>query len=312
MPNFKIDGVVPIIPTPFTSEGSLDIPALGSLLDFAVRSGVCAVCLPAYASEFYKLSDDERRELPLAALQHLKGRLPVIAQVNHVAAARVREIASELERAGVSAISIAVPRLFGIPEADLLRYFGTILSALSVPVVIQDFNPGGPTVSLEFTKALHRQHPNFAYLKLEEPLMAARVRSILEGASGEVGVLDGWGGMYLLELIDAGIAGVMPALGVSDLLHAVWTSARAGKKEEAFQIFHAILPQIVYSLQNLEFFHHAEKSLLQQRGVLTHAFVRDATLSVHPVDRAHLDFLNCRIVELARELPERAASEISS
>lgn len=312
MPNFKIDGVVPIIPTPFTPQGKLDIPAMGSLLEFAVRGNACAVCLPAYASEFYKLSDGERRELPLTALEYLRGRLPVIAQVNHVSVAQVREVASELERAGVSAISVAVPRLFGMPEADLLRYFSTILGALSIPVVIQDFNPGGATVSVEFTKSLHRQHPNFAYLKLEEPLMAGRVCAILDATSGGVGVLDGWGGTYLMELIDAGISGVMPALGVSDILQVVWKLARAGQKEAAFRVFQGVLPQILYSLQNLEFFHHAEKSLLVQRGVLAHAFVRDATLTVHPVDRAHLDFLNRKIVELALTLPNLGISLVET
>jgi 2-keto-3-deoxy-L-arabinonate dehydratase len=34
--------------------------ALRRLIDFAIASGLKAVCLPAYASEFYKLTDEER------------------------------------------------------------------------------------------------------------------------------------------------------------------------------------------------------------------------------------------------------------
>jgi 2-keto-3-deoxy-L-arabinonate dehydratase len=300
MATFKIDGVVPIIPTPFTREGGLDCTALARLLEFAVQAHVCGVCLPAYASEFYKLLDTERREIVCQAIHALNGRLPVVAQVNHASVAYVAEIARDLEHAGAAAISVAVPRLFGLPERDLLRYFDRILQAITVPLIIQDFNPGGATVSVGFIKSLHHQYEHFRYLKLEEPMMSARVRAILDEAHGGVGVIDGWGGTYMLELIDAGICGVMPGLAVSDLLQAVWDSARAGNKDAAYEVFQGVLPQITYSLQNLEFFHHAEKALLVARGVLRDPEVRDATLTIHEIDRAHIDFLNRKVMDLVR------------
>ncbi len=298
---FRVDGIVPIIPTPFTQLGGIDLAALGSLLEFAVNARVCGVCLPAYASEFYKLLEAERRELVCEAIRILDGRLPVVAQVNHVYATYAAETARELEDAGASAISVAVPRIFPLPESDLLRYFDRILEAIAIPLIIQDFNPGGPTVSLEWVSSLHRQHEHFRYLKLEEPLMAGRVRAIADRTHGEVGVIDGWGGTFMLELMDAGICGVMPGLAVADILRVVWELGRAGNKDAAYELFHCALPQIAYGLQSLEFFHHAEKALLVARGVLQHAAVRDATLTVHELDRLHLAFLNRKIVELLRE-----------
>lgn len=300
MPALEVDGVIPVIPTPFTQEGAIDGDALGGLLDFAVRSRVCAVCLPAYASEFYKLAEHERRELVYRALAALNGRLPLVAQVNHVSPQVVAETARDFERAGASAVSVAVPRLFGLPERDLLRYFDRVLNAITMPLIVQDFNPGGATVSAEFARTLHREHNHFRYLKLEEPLMAEKVRTIVESTEGGVGVIDGWGGTYILELIDARICGVMPGLGVSDLLQVVWELARAGNKAAAYEVFQAVLPQITYSLQSMEFFHHAEKALLRARGVLSSTVVRDATLTVSEIDRMHIDFLNRRIIDFVR------------
>jgi 4-hydroxy-tetrahydrodipicolinate synthase len=124
------------------------------------------------------------------------------------------------------------------------------------------------------------------------------VQSILEATHGAVGIIDGWGGTYMLELIDAGICGVMPGLAVSDLLQIIWQNARAGNKDVAYELFRGVLPQITFSLQNLEFFHHAEKALLVARGVLSHAEVRDATLTIHEIDRAHIDFLNRKVIDL--------------
>lgn len=299
MSAFAIDGIVPVIPTPFAADDQVDWTALRSLLKFAAQGGVCGVCLPAYASEFYKLTDVERSAVVHRAIEMSEGRLPVVAQVNHVSCAYVAQMALEFERAGAAAISVAVPRLFGLPERDVLRYFDRILSAITIPLVIQDFNPGGGTVSVDFAKTLHAQHPHFRYLKLEEPMMSARVRSILDATAGGVGVIDGWGGTYMLELIDAGICGVMPGLAVSDLLQQIWKLARGGDKDAAYDLFQGVLPQITYSLQSLEFFHHAEKSLLAARGVLTDTAVRDATLTVSEVDRNHIEFLNSRIIQLA-------------
>lgn len=313
MTDFKIDGVVPIIPTPFNSREAIDWPSFESLLSFAISARVRAVCLPAYASEFYKLSGDEPANLVCRALHFLKGRLPVIAQVNQYSTMHAARIVREMEQAGASAISVAVPRLFSLPERSLLRYFDRILAAVSVPLIIQDFNPGGATVSVDFVKSLHSQHRHFRYLKLEEPLMASRVREISEATFGEVGVIDGWGGMYIIELMDAGIHGVMPGLAVSDILQVVWNKAQAGEKDAAYELFQGVLPQIVYSLQNMEFFHHAEKSLLVARGVLSRAAVREVTVEVSEVDRTHMEFLNRKIVQLVRRrgvgVPSRLAEE---
>ena len=76
-------GSVPIIPTPFTTDESIDEAALRDLIEFAISSGLQAVCLPAYASEFYKLTDDERLLVVKIAVEQAAGRLQIVAQSNH-------------------------------------------------------------------------------------------------------------------------------------------------------------------------------------------------------------------------------------
>ena len=46
-----LEGVIPIIPTPFTENEEIDEDALRRLVDFACSCGIEAACLPAYASE---------------------------------------------------------------------------------------------------------------------------------------------------------------------------------------------------------------------------------------------------------------------
>ena len=44
-----------------------------------------AVCLPAYASEFYKLTDEEKLRVVEVAVAHSAGRIQIVAQSNHPA-----------------------------------------------------------------------------------------------------------------------------------------------------------------------------------------------------------------------------------
>ena len=301
-PSLQIRGIVPIIPTPFDSEEHIAWDELRNLIDFACAVNVSAVCLPAYASEFYKLSEDERSRLVAEAVSHARGRVPVIGQVNYPAAGQAAKWAAHVQSCGASAISVAVPRLFPLSERDLFRYFDRILKAIDVTLIVQDFNPGGPSLTPRFIRDLHREDPHFRYVKLEEPLMASKVEAILEETNAEVGVLEGWGGMYTIELAPAGICGVMPSLGLADVLGLTFRLAMEGKREEACDLFQHVLPQIVFSLQNMELYHHADKRLLQARGILTSRKVREPTMDVAGREREHIDFLNSRVLALLDRL----------
>lgn len=294
--DFRIDGIVPIIPTPFFADDRPDWESLRGLVDFAHAAGGCAICLPAYASEFYKLSEDERREAVARAVEYAEGRIPVIAQVNFATPHMVVEVAAMAKGNGVTAVCSAVPRLIPLGEEDLFHYFAQILESVELPFIIQDFYPGGVTLSSRFIANLNSAFPHFRYIKLEEPMMSARVREINDATDGSVGVLEGWGGMYMLELIPAGIAGVMPGLAVSDVLALSFRQAKANDFDGAYESFMHVCPQIVFSLQNMELFHHAEKRLLQARGILQNAFVRQVRMELREDEARHIDFLNTRFL----------------
>jgi dihydrodipicolinate synthase/N-acetylneuraminate lyase len=298
----RIKGCIPIIPTPFTVEDKIDWSSLGRLVDFACSTGACAICLPAYASEFYKLSESERLGLISEAVRYADGRLPVFAQVNFVSVTQAVETAREARRSGASAIAAAAPRMFAFGEPDLYRYFDRLLSSIDIPLLIQDVNPSGPTVSARFVSQLHQAHSHFRWIKLEEPMMSSKVTAILEATSGEVGVLEGWGGMYVLDLIPAGICGVMPGLAISDLLAKVFELATHGDMLGAYKIHEAVLPQIVFSLQHMELFHHAEKRLLAARGILPEAAVRQLTIELDLHTQNRIAFLNEQILALLHRL----------
>lgn len=303
----ELRGVVPVIPTPFRADESIDLDGVTASVEFAVRCGVGAVCLPAYAGEFYKLAEAERLQLVVTAIAAAKGRVLVLAQSNHPSARVAAELARRHADLGADLISFAIPRQFGLPAADLLDYCRTICRAVTLPVLIQDFHPGGTTVGADFARALLDECPNFRYLKLEEPLMAAKVRAIREATGDRIGVLEGWGGMYLLDLIPSGIVGLMPGLGPADILQRVWQLGTSGRTDDALDLFERVLPQIVFSLQSMEFYLGLEKKLLAARGVLpeTSTYVRRPTWTPDAETLAYGLRLNQRVIAAAGNMPRQ-------
>lgn len=141
-------------------------------------------------------------------------------------------------------------------------------------------------------------HSNFNYLKQEELLCAPKFEDIIKKTDGKVGLFVGWGGLYMLELLPLGIAGVMPGLGVSDILQKVFNLRKNGEDKKAFDLFEKVMPQIFFSLQNMELFHYAEKELLMARGILTSSIARKAAYKPDPSGISYIKELNRRIVEL--------------
>ena len=306
-------GVVPVLPTPFGVDEELDTVAFRRLVDFAGSAGVKAICLPAYGSEFYKLSEHERGCVVEIAVQQAAGRLAVVAQSTHGSSRVALSMARAYLQAGADLIAVGLPRHFPLPDDDLMRYLVPLLNRVHAPCIVQDFTlAAGPSLGAEFVARLRQECPNFRYLKLEHPLMADKVRAIREATEDQVGILEGWGGLYMMELIPTGISGIMPGLAMADLLGHIFKLRKEGQTEEAFRLFERLLPQIVFSLQNFELFLYCEKRLLQARGVLSSTHCRSACYTPDPLTAAYVDELNQRILHVIDEvrLPSHAATRL--
>jgi 2-keto-3-deoxy-L-arabinonate dehydratase len=292
----ELSGVVPIVPIPFDRRESVDEQELRSLVEFAANKGFTGICLPAYGSEFYKLSDEERILVVQVAVQQAAGRLLVVAQSNHGSSRVALRMACKHVENGADVISVAVPRTFVLNDDDLLRFLEPILNGVNVPTLVQDYYPTGTAIGTNFVSRLSAECPGFQYLKLEEPQLAPKVVAIRSATKEKIRVLEGMAGLYLMELVPAGIAGVMPGLAIADALNVVFTLRAAGKAEEAFGIYETLLPFIVFSLQNFELWLYCEKRLLQARGLMASPRSRNASLSPDPHTVRYVDLLTHRVM----------------
>ncbi len=298
----SIRGVVPILPTAFHPDERVDFDRVPALVEFAIQAGAAAIGLPAFGSEFYKLDGGERKEIIARAIAAAGKRIPVIVQCNHTSAQVAAAMAKEAEAMGADAINTAIPRAFPASEGELLAHARRICESVSIPVILQDWNPGGPTIGLEFVTGLAAQCENFSAVKYEEPGIGPLIRAIAQATSGRVGTYTGWGGSFMMELIPAGSLGIMPGLPLVDYFNKIWDDLVNDRLSEAHRWFARIAPYIAFSLQNLEQFHHVEKALLVRRGLLAEPVVRSVTVCLNADAQRYLELLldeTCAAIEAA-------------
>ena len=125
-----------------------------------------------------KLAPEERSALLEAAARAARGRaalsVTVFGQTPEAQIAFVREA----ERAGAANVVLQPPRIPGIGEHELARFFGRVIDAAGVPAGIQNAPEYiGIGLGVEAIVALARNHPNFRVLKMEGSAMLVRRRS---------------------------------------------------------------------------------------------------------------------------------------
>jgi dihydrodipicolinate synthase/N-acetylneuraminate lyase len=263
----RFRGVFAIPVTPFDDGGDLDVASLRRCVDFCIQAGAHGIVAPVNASEFFTLTEGERKRVVEVVVEQTAGRRPVVAGVTGASTRIAVEMARHAAGAGADAV-IAMPPYVRHPGAEeIVEFYGELARAANVPVWIQDYvAPMGTPMAPPLLARLLREIPGVDYLKEETqfaPLVMTQVRALAGDALK--GMMGGMAGRYLLEEYRRGARGTMPACEVTDAHVAVWNALEAGREDEARLLFAQLLP-----LLNIEAMYSftAYKEVLYRRGVI--------------------------------------------
>src|SRR3954451_5765574 len=108
----KIDGIIPVMLTPFTEEGAIDYQGLENLIEWYIDHGSDALFAVCQSSEMQFLSLEERASLARFVRGKAAGRVPVIAS-GHISENRDDQLAELLAVAetGVDGVVLVTNRL---------------------------------------------------------------------------------------------------------------------------------------------------------------------------------------------------------
>jgi 4-hydroxy-tetrahydrodipicolinate synthase len=143
----KIEGVIPALPTPLTSNGQLDEFGLAKLIQHVLAGGVHGLWALGSTSEFSSLNRNQRDKIIEICVQEAEGRVPVIVGVGDLDERVMIKNSEEAERAGASACFAILPYYYTLDSAESIRFLHRIASAVSLPFVFYD-NPFSTNVRL--------------------------------------------------------------------------------------------------------------------------------------------------------------------
>ena len=289
-----LTGIIPILVTPFTPSGAIDDDSLRRLIDAQLAAGVHGLGF-ALGSEIFKLSEAERDHATRVIVAQVAGRVPVVVNTGANGTDLAVLYSRRAEALGADAVMV-MPPAFLPPTADeTLAYYRALSDAISIPIVIQDTptTPVAPGLAARIGETCAQAR----YIKVEGVPLPDRVAQMTAAAGHSLTILGGAGGNYVIEEFRRGSIGTMPGCSQSEEFVAVWQATQADDWAAAERIFmERILPLNRLASGGLGAFYHVHKRLLQRRGLIAHATVREPTTPLDAVTLGELDALLDRLL----------------
>jgi len=275
-PKTHLYGIIAIPVTPFDETLALDEESLRRVVRFSLDCGAHGLLVPVNASEWYTLSDAERRRVVEVTLSEVAGAVPVIVGVTAQSVTLARELARHAAQHGAAAVNAMPPHVAHADAQGCYDYYAALALAVDLPIVVQNFYPPlGTPMSTELIMRMVRELPNIHYVKeetLPEPLRISQMLAAAEGEPRLRGVFGGQGGLFLLDELRRGAIGNMPACHATDALVAVWDAWQAGDETRAQALHDRLLPLLNY--ERCYGGSPIYKEVLRRRGVIRTATLR--------------------------------------
>jgi dihydrodipicolinate synthase/N-acetylneuraminate lyase len=279
-------GIFIIVATPYNESKAVDYEDLAREIDWLNRCGAHGMVWPQMASEYNRLTVEERLRGFEVIADAAKGKQSAVVfgvqGPDTNAALNYLRHAEELSPDAL----IAIPLEKASSLEDYRAYFGALARATERPIFIQDTGPHDPIpMPASFLLELAGAYPNLGYVKEELSPVLERMRELQAKRPPMKRVFSGDGGRGMLAEMNQGSDGTMPAAGFTDVYVQIWDAWQAGDRKKARDIFMRLLPLINLA----ELVDEGYQPVMHRRGVFKTAVSRLPHVSVSPEVQAEID-----------------------
>ena len=224
-------GIIPPVATPFTESGDLDLPRLRWFLDRLIDGGVHAIFVLGTNSEFYALDEQEKQAVIATAVEHVAGRVPVLAGTGAETTREAERLTRMAERERVQCVSVITPYFISPNQKELEDHYRRVAAATGLPLLLYS-NPvtcGGLRIEAETAERL-ASVPNIVGIKDSSGDLTL-VADLLRRVPPSFAVLQGRDTL-IYSALDLGAVGAIPATGniAPKLLVEIYTKFMAGDR----------------------------------------------------------------------------------
>lgn len=297
--NNQARGVMPIAPTPFLDDGSIDTASIDRLMDFYLSIGSTGVTVLGQLGEAPKLEHAESVAIAKQVARRF-GNVPVVVGVSSPGFAAMRALTREVMEAGAAGVMIAPPNTLRTDD-QIVGYYRQAVEAIGadVPFVLQDYPL---TFSVQMTPQVIRrivtELPSCVMLKHEDWPGLEKISQLrafeADGSMRHISILCGNGGLFLDYEMERGADGANTGYAFPDMLCDGVRLSAEGRREEAHDLFDAHLPLLRYEQQpgvGLA----VRKYILMRRGLMASAAQRKPAAAMTGKTREEVEHLLRRL-----------------
>lgn len=267
-------GIVPVVQTPFTADGSIDWSSLGRLVDDAIDAGAAGLLAPVVASEVAYLSVPERQEILRFLTTQVRGRVPLIVGASSDDPDICRDMLQVAGEINATAWLVAVPQSHYQAWDRIIPFFRDVTRESSLPLIIQDLQFGGPGLPIPLICELREQIACFQGIKIETVPSGPKYSAVREALGPNFYIAGGWAIPQMIEALDRGVDAMIPESSMVRVYHAILRLYESGQREEALKWFRILLPVLVFTNQELATSIAFFKRLLVRKGLFASEALR--------------------------------------
>jgi 4-hydroxy-tetrahydrodipicolinate synthase len=296
-------GVYVIAPTPFHPDGRIDDSSIDRMTDFFIAAGADGMTVLGQLGEAPKMAHAESVGIVERVVR--RAGLPVIVGVSAPGFAAMRALTQDVMALGAAGVMIAPPNTLRTDDS-IVQYYRQASEAIGadVPFVIQDYPL---TFSVQMSPGVIRrivtENPACMVLKHEDWPGLEKISALRgyerDGSMRRISIMTGNNALFLDFEMERGADGANTGYCFPDMLVDVVRLSKAGKRDEAHDLFDAHLPLIRYEQQpgpGLA----VRKYVMMRRGIIASDTLRKPGAALTPAARAEVDYLMAR---LARKDP---------
>jgi 4-hydroxy-tetrahydrodipicolinate synthase len=231
-----LQGSMVAIVTPMFEDGRLDFDALRSLIDFHIQAGTDGIVIVGTSGEAPTVDFDEHHLLIEATVQHVNGRVKVIAGTGANSTKEAIELTAKAKEAGVDACLLVVPYYNKPSQEGLYHHFAAVAAAVDIPQILYNV-PGRTGCDLSNDTALRlAEITNIVGIKDATGSIERGTDLLLRAPKGfAIYSGDDATGLALMLLGGHGVISVTANIAPK-LMHEMCVAAMAGKVAEACEI----------------------------------------------------------------------------
>ncbi len=236
-----IVGSIVALVTPMHEDGRIDFDGLRALIDWHIDQGTDVIGVVGTTGESPTVTMEENREVIRVAVEHVKGRKPVLAGTGANSTAEAIELSRFAKQVGADATLSVVPYYNKPSQEGIYQHFKAIAEAVDIPMMLYNV-PGRTVADMSPETALRCASLPGVFGIKEATGNIERASWLIKHAPKHFGIYSGDDGTAVALMLLGGRGHVSVTANVAPRdMHALCMAAIEGRVREATQLHFKLL-----------------------------------------------------------------------